>query len=115
MPFNHRDAFITGLYELADFLETNTDIPVPTWGAVHHFPQLDTDDELRTAIDKIAACLDAPIDEDDTPYGHYATSRFFGPIEYRAVAIPAEARARHAADNSYYGCVLPDTDPGDTA
>ncbi|MER6946531.1 hypothetical protein ABT294_21105 [Nonomuraea sp. NPDC000554] len=111
MPYNHRDAFITGLYELADFLEANPDIPAPTRGAVHHFPLSGTDDEQRAAIDQIAARLGAPVDEDDTPYGHYATSRFFGPIEYRAVAIPGTSRARHAADASYYGCVLPDPDP----
>jgi hypothetical protein len=30
--------------------------------------------------------------QNDTPDGHYIASRYFGPVQYRAVAIPQAAR-----------------------
>ncbi|MDX3110583.1 hypothetical protein [Nonomuraea angiospora] len=67
-----------------------------------------TDAEKCADIDQIAARIGSTIDQADIPYGHYSTSRFFGPVEYRAVAILAAARARHDAEASYRGCVQPD-------
>ena len=33
----------------------------------------------------------------------------FGPVGYRMTAISEAAMARHHADDSYHGCVTPDT------
>ncbi|MEU7899998.1 hypothetical protein AB0B45_45090 [Nonomuraea sp. NPDC049152] len=103
----HRTALITGLRDLAAFLEANPDVPAPQSATIHHFPRQTTDTDLCAEVDQIAACLDAPVDAEQTPHGHYRTSVQFGPVEYRAVAILAAARAQYAADDSYRGCVKP--------
>ncbi|WP_327107891.1 hypothetical protein [Nonomuraea glycinis] len=111
MNHDRRTAFINGLLELAAFLTENPDLPIGQSLALYHFPRHDTDADLYAEIDEIAARLGTPIDHEDSPHGHYATSRFFGPVEYRAVAIPARARALHDAETSYHGCIDPDPTP----
>ncbi|MFI7147308.1 hypothetical protein ACIBO2_20525 [Nonomuraea sp. NPDC050022] len=101
-----RPAFIAGLRALADLLEDRPDIPTPRSTTVHHFVPKSEDAEMRAELDRLAALLGSHIDSEG---GHYATSLFFGPIEYCAVAILAEPRARHAAHESYRGCVTPDS------
>jgi hypothetical protein len=105
---DHRTALITGLRDLAGFLETNTDLPIPTSVTVHHFPRDASDDDMCAQVDQIAARIGAPVDSDESLHGHYGTSINFGPVEYRAVAILADARARNQAAASYYGCVRPE-------
>lgn len=100
-----RTALIHGLIHLAVFLQANPDVPAPRGTTVHHFPRDVDDNEMRAQIDAIADVLGTPIDSDG---GHYGTSKFFGPVEYRAVAILSDARTRHAAHDSYYGCITPD-------
>jgi hypothetical protein len=111
MTHDHRTALINGLIDLAAFLEAHPDVPVPFSATVHHFPRQSSDPELRDEIDQIAALVGSEIDYEDSPYGHYATSRMFGPVEYRAVAVLAAARARHDAEASYHGCIQPDPAP----
>ncbi|HXL91799.1 MAG TPA: hypothetical protein VN969_22870 [Streptosporangiaceae bacterium] len=83
-----RQDLISGLRELADFLESNPEVPAPPEITAIVFPPQATNAEKRREIDAIAsrigsgtvtrpACL------------HYFTSRSFGTVEYRAVAIPA--------------------------
>ncbi|GAA3653900.1 hypothetical protein GCM10022224_016150 [Nonomuraea antimicrobica] len=105
---DHRRALINGLLNLAIFLETHPDVPASSNVTLHHFPDRDNDDDLCAEIDQIAARIGSDIDFEDSPYGHYATSVSFGPVEYRAVAILAAARSRHDAENSYRGCIKPD-------
>lgn len=105
---DHRRALINGLLNLAIFLEAHPDVPVSSSVTLHHFPNHDTDEDLRAEIDQIAARVGSRIDFEDSPYGHYATSVHFGPVEYRAVAILSAARARHDAESSYRGCIEPD-------
>lgn len=83
-----RDRFIAGLRELAMFIECNSAVPVQKYNTLYVFPPGETDAERRTEIDVIASRIDAQAYE-NTP-GHYVASRFFGPIEYRAVAIDDE-------------------------
>lgn len=111
MTTDHHRALINGLLDLAAFLEEHPDLPVSPSLTLHHFSRQDSDADQRAEIDQIAARVGSPIDYEDSPYGHYATSVFFGPVEYRAVAISAAARARHAAESSYHGCVQPDPAP----
>lgn len=82
-----RQALIRGLRALADYLESNPDVPAPSYGDVFVFPPDGTDAEKYAEIDVIAAQIG------ETPEivcGHYVVSRFFGPVQYRAVAIPRD-------------------------
>jgi hypothetical protein len=80
-----RTRLIAGLRDLATFLENSPDVPAPRWADVMVFPHNDTDDTNRAEIDAIASRIGA--ETSDNGRGHYAACRFFGPVEYRAVAI----------------------------
>lgn len=85
---SEREQFIAGLRKLAEFLTNNEDVPVPPYTDVLVFPHETNDDARRREIDRIADLIGV-IPEDT---GHYVASREFGLIEYRAVAIPDDAR-----------------------
>jgi hypothetical protein len=87
--FTERTALIGGLRDLADYLESNPEVSAPSYSAVHTFPPDGDWAEMRAEIDAIAARLDVTACE--TPGGHYAATRSFGPIEYRVVAIPPKS------------------------
>jgi hypothetical protein len=81
-----RTALIGGLRALADYLESNPEVPAPIYATVHAFP---TDGDwavMRAEIDAIAAPLGVIAHR--TAGGHYVAARSFGPVEYRAVVIP---------------------------
>lgn len=80
-----RGALIRGLRTLADYLESNPEVPTPAYTDVFIFPPDGTDAERRAEIDVIAAQIG---ETPETICGHYVASRFFGPVQYRAVAIP---------------------------
>jgi hypothetical protein len=84
-----RQALISGLRALADFLESNPDVPVPEYTDVLVFPSSASDAGKRREIDVIASRIGS-VAESFSSYRHYQTSRRFGPVEYRAVAIPAD-------------------------
>lgn len=80
-----RGALIRGLRTLADYLESNPEVPAPSYADVFIFPPDGADPERHAEIDVIAAQIrETP----ETVCGHYVVSRFFGPVQYRAVAIP---------------------------
>lgn len=81
-----RQAFIAGLRSLADFMTNNPDVPAPLFHYVLVFPSSGTKAEKRAEIDKIASRIGSGT-ESSARYGHYSTSRHFGPVEYKAVAI----------------------------
>jgi hypothetical protein len=83
-----RQALICGLRELADFLESNPDVPAPTYTDVLVFPPSASDAEKQREIDVIASRIGSG-PQTYSSYRHYQTSRRFGPVQYRAVAIPA--------------------------
>lgn len=105
-PTDRRQAVIDGLRSLADFLTENPDLPID---GSHGFQYsvsafFDTEAERRAEVERIAALLGVtPVDDD-----HYVANRFFGPIEYRTVAIPEELRRRYRAERSYAGSVEPE-------
>ncbi|MFF4771888.1 hypothetical protein ACFY05_03425 [Microtetraspora fusca] len=121
MPVIDRTAVITGLRALADFLEANPAIPAPAFPfSIRCFPKRGSDAEMCAEIDRIAELLGTEIDPDGLPSGHYTTGLDFGPVRYEATAVLADARARYAAESSYFGCVDPDpidstTDPASAA
>jgi hypothetical protein len=88
-----RRSLIAGLRDLANFLEKNPRVPSPRWTDVLVFPSASTDEAERDEVDGIAAIIGADVDDQTAKHGHYTVSRSFGPVEYRAVAIPAKAKA----------------------
>jgi hypothetical protein len=83
-----RQEFTSGLRELADFLENNPEVPAPKYTDVLVFPPHASDAENRSEIDVIASRIGSGA-EISPGHRHYVTSRKFGPVEYRAVAIPS--------------------------
>jgi hypothetical protein len=110
-----RLTYITSVRDLADFFDTNPDVPTPDGRLVaYHFPQ-GTDQEIRAQVDHIAHLLGSQIDSHHLPYGHYSTGIRFGAAEYRAVGLLASARAKHAAEPSHPGCTTAHAEPADNA
>lgn len=84
-----RQALIAGLRALADFLESNPGVPAPEHTTdVLVFPLFGSYDERKREIDVIASRIGSGTET--SRRGHYTASRRFGPVEYRAVAIPAD-------------------------
>jgi hypothetical protein len=81
-----RAALISGLRGIAEYLESNPEIPTPIYTTVHTFPPAGEWSWMCDEIDAIAAFLGVATHV--TPGGHYTAVRTFGPVEYRAVAIP---------------------------
>jgi hypothetical protein len=87
-----RERLIAGLRELADFIDQNAQVPVPRYADLLVFPAKGTDAEIFAEIDVIAEQISVTAVQNDTPDRHYIASRYFGPVQYRAVAIPLVAR-----------------------
>jgi len=83
-----RAAIISGFRELADYLESNPEVPAPAYPVVHIFPTAGDWPQMRAEIDATAVLLG--VNAHLTGGGHYIAVRLFGPVEYRAVAIPPE-------------------------
>ncbi len=83
---DERGRLIAGLRALAAFLQDHPDVPAPRWADIYVFPPRGTDEQMRAEIDQIAARI-GTVATDDAGHGHYAVSRHFGPVQYRAVAI----------------------------
>ena len=81
-----RAELIGGFRALADFLESNPEVPAPSYPAVYTFPPDGDWPAMRAEIGSIAGRLGVIARE--RPGGHYVAVRSFGPVEYRAVAIP---------------------------
>jgi hypothetical protein len=86
-----RARLIAGLRELAEFLDQNPDVPAPLSAVAYVFPQDGSDTTMFAEIDVIAAQIGATPDA-ASPAGHYSANRYFGPVQYRAVAIPHPTR-----------------------
>ena len=87
-----RVRLIAGLRDLADFLDQNPDVPVPRRADLLVFPPEASDAEMFAEIDTIAELIGSTASDADSPRGHYSAVRDFGPVQYRAVAIPYSAR-----------------------
>jgi len=81
-----RAALIGGLRALADYLESNPEVPAPTYADVFIFPPAGDWPAMHAEIDVIASRL--TVIARSSHGGHYVANRFFGPVQYRAVAIP---------------------------
>jgi hypothetical protein len=83
-----RGRLIAGLRQLADFLGQNPAVPAPRYAEVIVFPARASNPEMFAEIDVIAQQIAATASSADSPAGHYSAARDFGPVRYRAVAIP---------------------------
>ena len=93
-----RMRLIAGLRDLADYLEQNLRVPVPPRADVLVFPAEASDAEMFAEIDTIAEMIGSAASDADSPCGHYSAVRNFGPVQYRAVAIPHGARKREGSE-----------------
>ena len=104
-----RQAFITGLRDLADYLACNPAVSVPRHGTEINMFAHSTDEGGCGQVDQFARQLAIPVCDDLADSGHYWAARSFGPVGYTMVAISDNQMARHHAETSYIGCVTPDT------
>jgi hypothetical protein len=81
-----RSALISGFRALADYLESNSDVPSPVYATVYTFPPGNSCRMMRAEIDAVAELLGSPTRETGDG-AHYTVTRLFGSVEYRVVAI----------------------------
>ena len=81
-----RAHLIRGFRGLADYLESIPELPAPVYSTVYAFPARGDWAGMCADIEAIAEFLRVPAGL--TEGGHYVAARAFGPVEYRAVAIP---------------------------
>ena len=103
-----RHAFITGLRDLADYLDRNPAVAIPAYGTEILLSAASADDGGCAQVDHFARQLGVPVDNGLAYCGHYGAARSFGPVGYRMTAISDHAMARHHAEESYRGSVTPD-------
>ena len=87
-----RERLIAGLRDLADYLDQNPQIPAPRRTDLLVFPPEASDAEMFAEIDAIAGRIGTTASDVGSPNGHYSAVRDFGPVQYRAIAIPSAAR-----------------------
>jgi hypothetical protein len=103
-----RQAYITGLRQLADYLDANPGVPVPRYGTtILLLTRLAEDGGIAEIVD-IAAQLAAPVIDATQDMGSYRTCRSFGSVTYEAVSHTRASMAVYRAEVSYAGCVVPD-------
>jgi hypothetical protein len=90
-----RAGLIAGLRDLAEFLDQDPRVPAPRFTDLLVFPHDGSDEEMFAEIDVIAERIGTTASDADSPRGHYSAVRDFGPVQYRAVAIPNSARHEH--------------------
>ena len=99
-----RAAFITGLYQLADYLAENPGIPVPAHGTTILVPLDDQEDGTRQRSTMWPPSTCGP---STTRTAATRPTGYFGPVGYKITRSPSP-QARHRAEYSYWGCVTPD-------
>ena len=104
-----RQAFITGLRDLVDYLDRHPAVPVPTYGTEVYLSAASTDDGGCAQVRHFARQLGITPPTAVSYSGHYEAVRCFGPVGYRMLAISDAAMARYHAASSYYVAVTPDT------
>jgi hypothetical protein len=87
-----RGLLIAGMRQLADFLEARDEVPAPRWADVYVFPLSAAEDEMKREIDAIASLIGSDVDDGTAEGLNYTTTRSFGPVQYRAVAISSNRR-----------------------
>jgi hypothetical protein len=101
MSATHRADLVAGLHALADYLNANPAVPVPEFSTDLLVHARGTDAEGFAEVDRVAELLGVAVRDRTGRGGHYTAVRWFGPVEYRCVAIPAAVMALHQAGQSY--------------
>jgi hypothetical protein len=105
-----RAQIVQGLRDLAAFLESRTDLPIPNVADLCHSVIEDTDEAERVEVDRIALILGVPAQEKFNGQ-HYVAAANFGPVIYRAIAITEEEMARYRAESTSIDVVRPEQWP----
>lgn len=87
---------IAGLRDLANFLDRNPQVPTPCQTDMIVFPPFGSDAEMFAEVNVIAERIGSTASHANSPAGHYSAVRDFGPVQYRAVAIPHSARGNES-------------------
>ena len=103
-----RARFSRALRDLADYLDRNPAIPVPTTGETITVHASSADDGGRAQVDHIAGLLHAGIRDETARGGHYWAVRNFGPLGYEIAAIASTPPAPGPAPACYQS-LTPDT------
>ena len=106
-----RQAFITGLRDLADYLDRHPAVPVPKYGTEIYLCANSVDDGGCAQVNHFARQLGVTVENSLARNGHYEAARSFGPVGYRITAISDARMALHHAQYSYWGSVTPDLQP----
>jgi len=107
-----RTQVISGLRQLADFLEAHPGVPVDTYGyRLRLFTDPHTDEACRTQVKAIAELLNVTPRDETGWGGHLYASRTFGRITYEICHITSHYQAAHQARRSYENNIILDTDP----
>lgn len=101
-PVTRHEQIAAGLRELADFIQTHPDLPIPDYPAVTCAIGSETDDESGLAQVTAAAAILG------TEVSSRSTVRYFGPVEYRVSHATRDRMARYNAAHSYEGAVQPE-------
>ena len=109
---DHRQAFITGLRDLARYLASHPALPVPRHGTEILLSADSTDDGGCAQVSHFARHTGATVENRLAYSGHYEAARSFGPVSYRIIAISDARMALYHAESSYSGSVTPDLQPG---
>ncbi len=104
-----RQAFITGLRDLADYLASHPVVAIPAHGTEILVCARSTEDGGCAQVDHFARQLGVPVRNSLAHSGHYEAARSFGPVGYKMAAISDARMACYYAESSYIGCVTPDT------
>ena len=67
-------------------------------GGICVFPIEASDAEMFAEIDTIAQLIGSTASDANSARGHYSAVRNFGPVRYRAVAIPHSARRNRGGE-----------------
>lgn len=101
-----RDAFITGLRDLADYLTAHPGVSVPEYEARIGVACGDAEYGGSDQVTSTAEALGSGITRDAD--GSVSTGRSFGPVSYTVSAVSSEAMDRYYAEFTYRGCITPD-------
>jgi hypothetical protein len=94
-----------GLRQLADFIATHPDFPIPAYPTFQHCVESRTTDKQKAdeagvaTIQKIAAALGVPAEIGGG--GHHLVHTTFGVVGYSAFYVPDASYSAHLARTSY--------------
>ena len=107
-PPDARQAFITGLRDLADYLDRHPAVAVPAYGTEILLSAASADDGGCAQVDRFARQLGVRVEKAGL-LRPLRSRPSFGPVGFRMIAISEAAMARYHAADTYYGYVTPDT------